>query len=88
MPCLLFENQVLSCNRCLNSQAYFNDAMDSNLGNSESCLAISNSFSNEVTLSEADRKSYERIFSSVLVLYASLTMEEAIGQGECLLSVN
>ena len=62
--------------------------MDSDVGNSESCLTLSNYYSNEVTLSEADRKSYERIFSSVLVPYASLTMEEAIGQGEHLLSVN
>ena len=34
-----------------------------------------------MTLSEADRQSYEKVFSSILVPYASLTVGEEIGQG-------
>ena len=33
------------------------------------------------TLSEADRTSYEKVFSSILVPFASLTVGEDIGQG-------
>ena len=60
--------------------------MKSLIGTSESCptkmIANEDCFSSEVTLSNADRQSYERIFSSVLVPYESLTMKEVIGQGE------
>ena len=34
------------------------------------------------TLSEADRTSYEKVFSSILVPFASLTVGEDIGQGK------
>ena len=61
------------------------------IGNSESCPTMTDNedyYTNDVTLSEADRKSYKRIFSSVLVPYASLTMKEVIGQGKYLLRVD
>ncbi len=34
-------------------------------------------------LSDADRKSYEKVFSSILVPYTALTIGEEIGQGAC-----
>ena len=41
---------------------------------------------NEGTLSEADRQSYEKVFFSILVPYASLKVGEDIGQGLFMLS--
>lgn len=35
----------------------------------------------KVTFSESERASYEKIFSSILVPFASLTVGEEIGQG-------
>ncbi len=34
-------------------------------------------------LSDADRSSYEKVFSSILVPYTALTIGEEIGQGAC-----
>ena len=33
-------------------------------------------------LSEQDRENYERVFSSVLIPYASIRVEQEIGEGE------
>ncbi len=35
----------------------------------------------DIRLSDADRSSYEKIFSSILVPYTALTVGEVIGQG-------
>ncbi len=35
----------------------------------------------DIRLSDADRRSYEKVFSSILVPYTALTVGEEIGQG-------
>ncbi len=40
---------------------------------------------NDFQLSDADSRSYEKVFSSILVPYTSLTIGEEIGQGACVL---
>ena len=51
-------------------------------GNSESCPTTDDKNINDISLSEADRKSYEKTFSSIIVPYTSLAIKEEIGQGE------
>ncbi len=36
----------------------------------------------DIQLSDADRLSYEKVFSSILVPYTALTVREVIGQGK------
>ncbi len=38
---------------------------------------------NAVQLSNADRRSYEKVFSSIIVPYTALTIGKEIGRGEC-----
>ncbi len=40
-------------------------------------------FTNDFQLSDTDRRSYEKVFSSILVPYTALTIGEEIGQGAC-----
>ncbi|XP_064397081.1 tyrosine-protein kinase Mer-like [Halichondria panicea] len=44
-------------------------------------IAVSLSGTDDIRLSDADRSSYEKIFSSILVPYTALTVGEEIGQG-------
>ena len=50
-------------------------------GSSPSHIAVSLMGTDGIRLSDADRSSYENIFSSILVPYTALTVGEEIGQG-------
>ncbi len=47
--------------------------------NTEVDVALTDDFQ----LSDAERRSYEKVFSSILVPYTALTIGEEIGQGAC-----
>ncbi len=40
-------------------------------------------FMDDVRLSDTEMRSYEKVFSSILVPYTALTIGEEIGQGAC-----
>ncbi len=55
--------------------------MNHNYTGSPSHNALFVTGTDDIRLSDADKSSYEKIFSSILVPYTTLTVGEVIGQG-------
>ncbi len=75
----LFYDSKLCVYTYIPTRIYVESHYDVADGADEECIELEEVYQ----LSDTDRRSYEKVFSSILVPYTALTVGEEIGQGKC-----